>query len=287
MGKKLKGLLLALVLCLQVVVPATKADAATVLYNNATGYEGNYAYELWKDYGDTSMTLKGNGLFECWWQNIGNVLFRKGVKWDCTQTYSQLGNITVTYGVDYQPNGNSYLCVYGWCRNPLVEYYIVDCWGTWRPPGANSKGTIYVDGAAYDVYETTRVNQPSIDGNTTFQQYWSVRQEKRTSGTISVTEHFKAWERMGMRMGQMYEAAFNVEGYQSSGWADVYQLDITVGGSYNGGGSSSGGSSSGVTRRSIYRNQALRFISRQGLHNNGNPLKKLFLRPVLTLVIVQ
>ncbi len=245
MSKKLKGLLLALVLCLQVVVPATKADATTVLYNNATGYEGNYAYELWKDYGDTSMTLKGNGLFECWWENIGNVLFRKGVKWDCTKTYSQLGNITVSYGVDYQPNGNSYLCVYGWCRNPLVEYYIVDCWGTWRPPGATSKGTITVDGGTYDVYETTRVNQPSIDGNTTFQQYWSVRQSKRTSGTISVTEHFKAWERMGMKMGKMYEAAFNVEGYQSSGWADVYKLDITVGGSGSSGGSSSGGSSSG------------------------------------------
>ena len=244
MGKKLKGLLLALVLCLQVVVPASKADAATVLYNNATGTEGAYNYELWKDYGDTSMTLKGNGLFECWWENIGNVLFRKGIKWDCTKTYSQLGNITVNYGVDYQPNGNSYLCVYGWCRNPLVEYYIVDCWGTWRPPGATSKGTITVDGATYDVYETTRVNQPSIDGNTTFQQYWSVRQSKRTSGTISVTEHFKAWERMGMKMGLMYEAAFNVEGYQSSGWADVYKLDITVGGSGSSSGSSSSGSSS-------------------------------------------
>ncbi len=245
MSKKLKGLLLALVLCLQVVVPATKADAATVLYNNATGYEGNFAYELWKDYGDTSMTLKGNGLFECWWENIGNALFRKGVKWDCTKTYSQLGNITVNYGVDYQPNGNSYLCVYGWCRNPLVEYYIVDSWGTWRPPGATSKGTITVDGGTYEVYETTRVNQPSIDGNTTFQQYWSVRTSKRTSGTISVTEHFKAWERMGMKMGLMYEAALTVEGYQSSGWADVYQLDITVGGSGNSGGSSSGGNSSG------------------------------------------
>ena len=237
MSKKLKGLLLALVLCLQVVVPAAKADAATVLYNNATGKEGNYNYELWKDYGSTSMTLKGNGLFECWWENIGNALFRKGVKWDCTKTYSQLGNITVNYGVNYQPKGNSYLCVYGWCRNPLVEYYIVDSWGTWRPPGANSKGTIYVDGGAYDVYETTRYNQPSIDGNTTFKQYWSVRQSKCTSGTISVTEHFKAWERMGMRMGLMYEAALTVEGYQSSGWADVYKFDIAVGGSTSSGSS--------------------------------------------------
>ncbi len=245
MSKKLKGLLLALVLCLQVVVPANKADAANVLYNNATGTEGAYNYELWKDYGDTSMTLKGNGLFECWWENIGNALFRKGIKWDCTKTYSQLGNITVNYGVDYQPNGNSYLCVYGWCRNPLVEYYIVDSWGTWRPPGATSKGTITVDGGTYDVYETTRVNQPSIDGNTTFQQYWSVRTSKRTSGTISVSEHFKAWERMGMKMGLMYEAALTVEGYQSSGWADVYKFDITVGGSSSSGSSSSGSSSSG------------------------------------------
>ncbi len=245
MSKKLKGLLLALVLCLQVVVPAAKADAATVLYNNATGKEGNYNYELWKDYGSTSMTLKGNGLFECWWENIGNALFRKGIKFDCTKTYSQLGNITVNYGVNYQPNGNSYLCVYGWCRNPLVEYYIVDSWGTWRPPGANSKGTIYVDGGAYDVYETTRYNQPSIDGNTTFKQYWSVRQSKRTSGTISVTEHFKAWENMGMKMGLIYEAALTVEGYQSSGWADVYKLDVNVGGSVSSGSSSSGSSSSG------------------------------------------
>ncbi len=237
MSKKIKGLLLALVLCLQVVVPAAKADAATVLYNNATGKEGNYNYELWKDYGSTSMTLKGNGLFECWWENIGNALFRKGIKFDCTKTYSQIGNITVNYGVNYQPNGNSYLCVYGWSRNPLVEYYIVDSWGTWRPPGANSKGTIYVDGGTYDVYETTRVNQPSIDGNTTFKQYWSVRQSKRTSGTISVTEHFKAWERMGMKMGLIYEAALTVEGYQSSGWADVYKLDVTVGGSSSSGSS--------------------------------------------------
>ena len=110
MSKKLKGLLLALVLCLQVVVPAAKAEAATVLYNNATGYEGSYAYELWKDYGSTSMTLNGNGLFECWWENIGNVLFRKGKKFDCTQTYQQIGNISFDYAADRRVV-YVYLCV--------------------------------------------------------------------------------------------------------------------------------------------------------------------------------
>jgi len=244
MRKKLMGLLFSLILCLQLITPAITAEAATVLTENKTGTQDGYNYELWKDYGTTSMTLNSGGTFDCSWSNIGNALFRKGIKFDCTKTYSQLGNITVNYGVNYQPNGNSYLCVYGWSRSPLVEYYIVESWGTWRPPGATAKGTITVDGGTYEVYETTRVNQPSIDGNTTFQQYWSVRTSKRTSGTISVTEHFKAWEKMGMSLGKIYETALTVEGYQSSGSASVYTNTITVGGSSSSSGSSSSGSSS-------------------------------------------
>ena len=231
MKRKLLGAIISFVLCLQLIMPFQVIQAAQTLYNNATGTEDGYNYELWKDYGTTSMTLNGGGAFSCSWSNIGNALFRKGVKWDCTKNYQQIGNISIDFGCNYQPNGNSYLCVYGWSRNPLVEYYIVESWGTWRPPGANSKGTITVDGGTYDVYETDRINQPSIDGNTTFKQYWSVRTSKRTSGTISVTEHFKAWERMGMRLGNLYEAALNVEGYQSSGSANVYKNDIRVGGS--------------------------------------------------------
>lgn len=236
MKRKLFGIVVSLLLCFQLIMPTCVVNAAQVLYNNATGNQDGYDYELWKDYGTTSMTLNGGGKFSCNWSNIGNALFRKGIKFDATKTYDQIGNISVNYGCNYQPSGNSYLCVYGWSKSPLVEYYIVESWGTWRPPGANSKGTITVDGGTYDVYETTRVNQPSIEGNTTFKQYWSVRTSKKTSGTISVTEHFKAWARMGMPLGKITEAALNVEGYQSSGSADVYTNTITVGGS----GSSSG-----------------------------------------------
>lgn len=241
--KKLMGVL-ALFLCLVISAPSIVAQAATTIYNEQTGQEDGYDYALWKDYGDTSMTLNGGGNFSCWWDNIGNALFRKGKTFDCTKTYSQIGNISIDYGCYYQPNGNSYLCVYGWSRNPLVEYYIVDSWGTWRPPGSSSKGQIYVDGGTYDVYETTRYNQPSIDGNTTFKQYWSVRTSKRTSGTISVTEHFKKWESLGMNMGKLYEVTLNVEGYQSSGYADVYKNNLTIGGSSSG---SSNGSTGGNT----------------------------------------
>ena len=245
MKRSLKALLLAIALCVQLILPTAEVQAAQTIYDSEIGTQDGYSYELWKDYGTTSMTLNSGGTFSCQWSDIGNALFRKGIKFDSTQTYQQIGNISVDYGCDYQPNGNSYLCVYGWSTDPLVEYYIVESWGTWRPPGATSKGTITVDGGTYEVYETTRENQPSIQGTTTFQQYWSVRTSKRTSGTISVTEHFKAWESLGMKMGNLYETALTVEGYQSSGSANVYQNTITVGGSSSGSGSTSDGSTSG------------------------------------------
>ena len=56
-----------------------------------------------------------------------------------------------------------------------------------------------------------------------------MRTSKRTSGTISVTEHFKAWEKLGMKLGNLYEASLTIEGYQSNGWADVYSNTITIG----------------------------------------------------------
>jgi hypothetical protein len=229
-----KGWILSLVAALflsVIIMSSASLFAAQTLTSNQTGSIDGYDYELWKDSGTTSMTLNGGGKFRCSWSNINNALFRIGKKFDSTQTYQQLGNISVDYGCDYQPNGNSYLCVYGWTKSPLVEYYIVESWGSWRPPGATSKGTITVDGGTYDVYETTRTNQPSIIGTATFQQYWSVRTSKRTSGTISVTQHFNKWANKGMTLGKMYECALTVEGYQSSGSADVYSNTITIGGS--------------------------------------------------------
>lgn len=219
---------------------APAENGGQVLTENAIGEEDGYSYELWKDRGDTEMTLTGDGTFSCKWSNINNALFRKGQKFDCTKTYKELGNISVEYGVDYQPDGNSYMCVYGWTKDPLIEFYVVESWGTWRPPGANKAlGTVTVDGATYDIYKTTRYEQPSIEGTTTFDQYWSVRQDKpegdgtKIEGTISVSKHFDAWEQVGLNLGNMYEVALTIEGYQSEGEAIVYKNELIVDGNYS------------------------------------------------------
>ncbi|WP_081426550.1 glycoside hydrolase family 11 protein [Sorangium cellulosum] len=171
-------------------------------------------YEYWKDRGEGCLTNTADG-FRVNWNNINNLLGRKGVR-------PGGKDHVVTYEADYRPNGNSYLGVYGWTTSPLIEYYIIDSWGTWRPPGGEGfVGTVTSDGGTYDIYKTQRVNQPSIEGNKTFYQFWSVRKEKRTSGTITVANHFDAWERQGLTLGTFYEVSLVVEGYQSSGSADV------------------------------------------------------------------
>ncbi|SDA26691.1 Peptidoglycan/xylan/chitin deacetylase, PgdA/CDA1 family [Ruminococcus sp. YE71] len=232
--KKFISTACAAVMCMS-GLSAITASADQTYYNNKTGTEDGYDFELWKDSGNTRMTCTGGGTFSCEWSNINNCLFRKGKKFDSTQTHQQIGDIAIDYAVDYQPNGNSYMCVYGWTRSPLIEYYIVESWGSWRPPGnAASLGTVYSDGGAYDIYKTTRENCPSIDGDTTFDQYWSVRQNKpqangtKIEGTISVSKHFKAWESAGLKMGKMVEVALNIEGYQSSGKATVYGNKLRI-----------------------------------------------------------
>ena len=203
-------------------------EEPAVITENELGTIDGYDYELWKDHGTTDMTLTGGATFTCNWSEINNALFRIGEKFDCTKTWEEIGETTIDYGADYYPVGNSYLCVYGWTREPLVEYYVVQSWGNWRPPGAAAIATVEIGDATYDIYETERVNQPSIDGTQTFKQYWSVRKGKRTEDTICLTDHFRAWEEQGLTLGKLYEVALTVEGYQSSGTATIYRNDIRI-----------------------------------------------------------
>ncbi len=129
-----------------------------------------------------------------------------------------MGIRSVKYTATYNPTGPGYLCVYGWTRNPLIEYYIVESHGDLSPGEPwTAKGNFTFEEGTYELFQSTRVQKPSIEGTRTFQQYWSVRTEKRTSGTVTTGRHFSEWAKVGMRLGGHDYMILATEGYTATG----------------------------------------------------------------------
>ncbi|KAM0720559.1 hypothetical protein Q7P37_004695 [Cladosporium fusiforme] len=181
------------------------------------GWHDDYFYSHWTDGGGSIQyyNQEGGG-YTVDWQDTGNFVSGKG--WNPGSN-----DRVITWTGEFNPQGNGYLCVYGWTRNPLIEYYVVEAFGTYNPGSQlELQGSFESDGSTYDFYTGTRVNQPSIDGDTTFTQYFSIRRDQRTSGTVTFGNHVQAWANAGMGLGNHYYQIMATEGYQSSGSSRIY-----------------------------------------------------------------
>jgi len=215
-----------------------------------------YGYEMWTQGGNNNKLIwfgpdqGGGAAFRAEWNDPDDFLGRVGFWWGKGEKYTEYGNMYADF--NYTRSGRStagnysYIGIYGWARNPdaenaedkLVEYYIVEDWfgNQWQSDttpittnttGGSILGSFTMDGAVYAVIRNVRTQKPSIDGTKTFVQYFSIRQTPRQRGTISITEHFKQWERMGLQIGNMYETKFLVEAGGGAGWLEFSYLKLT------------------------------------------------------------
>ncbi|CAG8983550.1 hypothetical protein HYALB_00004351 [Hymenoscyphus albidus] len=139
-------------------------------------------------------------------------------------TYTTSSYRAISYTATFLQQGNAYLIVYGWTTNPLVEYYIVESYGTHKPSDSTKavmKGNLTSDGGTCEIMTKMRVNKPSIQGTATFPQFWSIITDKRVGGTVTTGNHFEAWRKAGLKLGSHNYMVVAVEGQDSNGTATV------------------------------------------------------------------
>lgn len=184
------------------------SETALLTQNHATGHVGDLFFTHWKDGGSTSLTLNTDGAFSVSWEG-GGYNYVGGPGW-------HFGDKDRVIGYRFnEDSGASYITLYGWgydqnmpSSNPahLVEYYILQRW-TYDPSKDGTYGKTFVsNGIEYSTYRSIREQKPSINGTTTFYQYWSKPTKQRPLGEdneIVFADHVKAWADTGWILPNM------------------------------------------------------------------------------------
>lgn len=190
------------------------------LTSNGNEDVGNgYYAEIWK-YNTSSqgkMTVFGGEAdcaFKASWDECGDFLAQVGYyDGKTTKTYKELGRISAEYCYTKSGSANSsyspysYIGVYGWTKDPLIEYYIVDDCFAGAPAyiyGGIKIGDYPLDGETYDLYQVKRYMVPTIIGTANCTGLYAIRRATRQCGHVSVSEHFKKWEELGIKLGKIY-----------------------------------------------------------------------------------
>jgi endo-1,4-beta-xylanase len=206
---------------------------------NTQGSAGGQSWSLWcNSLSSTAcITTFSTPAFSASWNNNSDFLARVGLEFgNAGKSYDKYGTLKADFAFTKNGSGGgySYIGIYGWTNNPCVEWYIVDDkFGTmpFNAYNATQKGTATIDGEVYKLFQnkTNGTGGSRCSGVTQWDQYWSIRQKARQCGTITISEHFKAWADAGLAMtGSLLEAKILVETGGGQGSIDFPVAKVTA-----------------------------------------------------------
>jgi endo-1,4-beta-xylanase len=209
---------------LGVVLPGT-ARAATTICSNQTGTNGGMYYQMYVSTGSACITLNSSNSYSTTWSGIGD--FVAGVGWNPGNSTTKSFTSSLSAS-----GGTALISLYGWSTNPLVEYYVEENYSGSPNAAGTFMGTVNSDGGTYDIYEHQQVNQPSIEGTATFEQYLAIRTSPVSSGTITTQNFFSAWASHGMNLGTLNYQILATESY--GGGSGSSSVTVSQGGGSTG-----------------------------------------------------
>lgn len=196
------------------------------------GPAGKYVYEVFSQngYNTEGITFDPEAdIYSCSFSQFEDVMYRLFRRFD-ERCFEDYGKITVSYDLEFSAKAknndaaNFFIGTYGWAVDSYKEYYVVDGWGDWRPPGNTLLETVEIDGEQYDIYKTIRLlSNPGIHSSgEAIEIYWSVRRNNLSEGKlygsvknmITLSEHMKVWKKYGFENEKLYDAGAFVEGYR-------------------------------------------------------------------------
>ena len=243
--------------CMQTAPLSRTTQGVRVFTSNTKGNiplaDSPYGCEMWTEGGNNNILLwfgtnqGGGAAFRTEWNSAHDYLGRVGFFMNENKPYSDYKNLYADYNYIRSATGTgggySYIGIYGWTKDPQVEWYIVEDWfgdGILSSPGilGTYKGDFETsDGVEYKIYRNVRpAGSGSILGDgEPFPQYFSVRQRTNHSpeapmcGSVAISEHFEKWETFDdMKMGtDLYEVKFLVEAGGGTGWFEATYLQLT------------------------------------------------------------
>ena len=114
-----------------VFIAASVPFSVSAVDQQQRGCIDGYNYEMWNQDSIGKVSIEPDSAsFTCSWEDVENCLFAMGRNYDNKkQNYKQILTFyrSLSFEVEYCPKGNSFIGVYGWTRNQLLEYYKKFC----------------------------------------------------------------------------------------------------------------------------------------------------------------